>query len=393
MGKFRVVALASLPPTQSFCLDTFFSHLPEESSMAGDLIGKSINGNKKANKYNYGTIRQSTIKSLAGNDTIIANTIEDSALVLGTNNDSVTVSNLINTTIDGGAGVDVLRIVTLGLRFQFDAKTAFWQVDVAQNGGGFYTSLVKNIETIVQLSSISSKENIVYALVNPTATTKPQVKVTGTSANDTLVATDSGVDFQINSGAGDDIIEADILGKTTIDGGDGTDTVKVNSSRISAILLSPAGQWQIQGTDIFGNTDANKITTLVNVEKISRDSKVIYSLGTKGSVIDASSKSNNSIIGTQANDTINVHPDDTIGLQAGGSDVLLFTSKYFQASTATSRIDVLSFNKNNDKLDWTAFASAKSTGTLTYDADGFASGTLKVTLAPNIAFDLVFSKA
>lgn len=360
--------------------------------MAGDLIGKSINGNKKANKYNYGTIRQSTIKSLAGNDTIIANTIEDSALVLGANNDSVTVSNLINTTIDGGAGVDVLRIVTSGLRFQFDAKTAFWQVDVAQNGGGFYTSLVKNIETIVQLSSISSKENIVYALVNPTATTKPQVKVTGTSANDSLVATDSGVDFQINSGAGDDIIEADILGKTTIDGGDGTDTVKVNSSRISAILLSPAGQWQIQGTDIFGNTDANKITTLVNVEKISRDSKVIYSLGTKGSVIDASSKSNNSIIGTQANDTINVHPDDTIGLQAGGSDVLLFTSKYFQASTTKSRIDVLSFNKNNDKLDWTAFASAKSTGTLTYDADGFASGTLKVTLAPNIAFDLVFSK-
>jgi hypothetical protein len=326
-----------------------------------DLIKKNRTTGRANDRINYGTVDESTINSGAGNDII-------------------TINNLIFSRIDGGWGRDTLRLTALGVDFFYDTSAKHWVVSVSQSGSGAYNSFLKRIERVEVKTSATAKSSIVYELVTPAQTNqKAQVKVTGTSGDDRIRATDSSANFQINAGAGNDRITASLSGKTTIDAGVGDDIVSFTASQVSAIALTANGEWQAQGADSFGVPRSDFTTNLKNVEKLVIG-QATYELLQTGTVISSTTiGSGSSYFGTQANDVFKVKPGDFIDLRAGGNDVVQFTADRFNQSMSGPTVDIQGFKKD-DKLDWSAFTSGSTIGSLTYDQNGFAKGELQLKL-------------
>lgn len=375
-----------------------------------DLIKKTKVGTKKSDRLSYGTVQNSKISLGWGNDRLTINRVEASTISGGTGNDQITIGYATNSLfnlgsgndvlvwnaesrevgpnniIDGGQGFDTLKVFTTGFRVEYNSDTS-WSVSVAGDSGLFVSTL-KSIEKIILNENASSREGVQYSLTNATQSRAAQITITGTSTKDSIFFTDNEIDVTVNSGAGDDSIEASLVGQATIDGGLGTDDVYFQESRVAGIALDKDGTWLFKG-----NPPRNAVTRLVNVESAAVGN-TIYELTNLGATIYSRSVVNvGSVLrGTGANDLFLVGQNDQIDMLSGGADTLIFKAKRFLEGTKSSQSGIIGFKKD-DSLNFSDFPSASTqSDKRSYDPNsGLASGSMIVKLTNSLTLNLTFT--
>ncbi len=220
-----------------------------------------------------------------GSDTLAA--FESVSIIGSSGNDTLTNNSTLSSTINGGPGDDVLQGGTGSDQVRIEAAT----LNVAITVNAAATQSIG-----VGIDSLSGFESIA---------------IVGSSGNDTITNSSS-LAATINGGAGDDILQ----------GGTGTDQVKIEASTLNATLSvnTTASQSTGAGTDTLGGFESIAILGSVGNDIITNNSNLPATLAgsagddaiTGGSAGESLSggTGGDTLAGGQANDTLVGGADD-----------------------------------------------------------------------------------
>lgn len=191
-----------------------------------NLRGKKIRLSGRKDVKTYGSLANSTIEALGGNDILDVLTLDGSTIILGNGNDQLIVNDFGNkaSLLDGGAGTDTLNLPQINQRdviWTWDSSANAWLLKSATAPEALRATL-KNFETVVFKDGVQ-------------ATLKDKiVTFQGTAKNDTILAySDEYTPIAVNAGGGDDIIHFTGNVGTFVrvfDGGSGSDTLQLNGT-------------------------------------------------------------------------------------------------------------------------------------------------------------------